>query len=84
MDQKVLIHLLKLHAISFYGVETWFMKLHTKDLDNISIAYHKTIKRMYNKTPYDSNHECLERVNLQIFLHLVAKKLNNFAVILFQ
>ena len=61
MDQKVLIQLLELHALSFYGVETWFMKLHTTDLNNILIAYHKAIKRMCNKRPYDSNQECLEK-----------------------
>ena len=48
----------KLHAMSFYGVETWFMKIRTKGLNTISIAYHKAIKRMCNKRPYDSNHEC--------------------------
>ena len=73
MDQKVLIHFFKLHAMSFYGVETWFMKLHTKDLNNISIAYHKAIKRICNKILNDSNHECLERVYLPIFKILVAK-----------
>ena len=74
MDQKVLIHLFELHAMSFYSVETWFIKLQTKDLFNISIAYHKALKRMCNIRPYDRNHECLERVNLPNFKHLVAKK----------
>ena len=74
MDQKVLIHLFKLQAMSFYGVETWFMKLITKCLNSISIAYHKAIKRMCNKRPYDSNHEYLEWVNLPNFKHSVAKK----------
>ena len=66
MDQKVLLHLFKLHAMYFFGVEMCFVKLHTKDLNDISMAYHKVIKRMCNKRPYDSNHECLERVNLPI------------------
>ena len=62
--------------MSFHGVETWFLKLHTKDLNNISIAYHKANKRMCNEGQYDSNLECLERVNLPNFKHLVAKKGN--------
>ena len=66
MDLNVLINLFKLHAMSFYGVELCL------------IAYHKAIKRMCNKIPYDSNHECMERVNLPISKHLVAKKLINF------
>ena len=70
--------------MSFYGVETWLVRLHTRDLTIISIAYHKAIKRMHNKIPYDSNHECLEKVNLPIFKHLVAKKLINFAFSSFQ
>ena len=84
VDQEVQINLFELHVMSFYGVETWFMKLHTKDLNNISIAYHKAIKRMCNKRPYDSNHECLKRVNLPIFKYLFAKKLINFAFSFFQ
>ena len=67
MDQKVLISLIKLHAMSFYGVETWFIKLHTKGLNNTPIAYDKAIKRTCNRRAYDSNHDCLERVNLTIF-----------------
>ena len=31
MEEKVLIHLFKQHAMSFYGVEACFMKLLTKD-----------------------------------------------------
>ena len=84
MDQKGLIHVFELHDMSFYGVETWLMKLYAKDLNNISIAFHKAIKCMCNKRQYDSNHECLERVNQPICKHLVAKKLFNFAFSLFQ
>ena len=75
MDQKVLIHLFKLHTMSFYGVQTWFMKLQTEDLNNISVACHKVKKCMCNKRPYDSNHGRLDRVNLLIFKHLFAKKI---------
>ena len=70
--------------MSFCGVETWFLKLHTKDLNNISISYHKAIKRMCNKRPYDSHHQCLKRVNLPNFKPLVeTKKLIKFAFSLF-
>ena len=59
MDQKVLMHLFKLHAMLFYGVEAWFMKLHTKDFNSISIVYRKAIKRICKKRACDSNHEFL-------------------------
>ena len=29
----------RMYAMSFYGIETWFMKLHKKDLNNISIVF---------------------------------------------
>ena len=45
-DWKVLTHLLKLSAMIFYDVETWFMKLLIKCLNNITTVYHKTIKCM--------------------------------------
>jgi len=79
MDQKVLLHLFKMHAMCFYGVESWFCKLFKKDLNNISIPYHKAIKRICKRSYYDSNHECLEMANLPIFKHLVAKRLISFA-----
>ena len=84
MDQRVPIHLFKLYTMFFYGVETRFMKLATKTLNNMSTAYHKAIKLMCKKRPYHSNHDCLERVNLSIFKHLVAKKLIIFAFTAFQ
>ena len=37
MDQKALMHLFKLLAMSLYGVETRLMKLHAKDFNSISI-----------------------------------------------
>ena len=70
--------------MSLYGVETWFMKLHTKDLNDLSTAYHKAIKRMFNNRLYDTNHERLEKFNLPMFKHLVAKKVINFAFSIFQ
>ena len=83
-NHKVLIHLIKIHAICFYSVETWLMKLHTKDLNNISVAYHKAIKRVCNKRSYNSTHGCLERVNLPIFKHSNDKKVINSGFSIFQ
>ena len=70
--------------MSFYCVERWYMKLHTKDLNIISIAYHKVMKRNCNNRPFESYHECLERVILPIFKRLVAKKVFSFSFCLFQ
>ena len=68
----------------FYRVETRFIKLHTQDLNNISISYEKAIKRKRNKISHDSSNKCLERDDLVIFKHLVAKNEINFACSIIQ
>ena len=40
-----------------------------KYLKNISVPYHRAIKRTCGRNSYDSNHEYLEQVNLPIFKH---------------
>ena len=54
--------------------QTLYINLNKKDLKNISVPYHKAIKRMCRRNSYDRNHECLEQVNLPIFKHFLAKK----------
>ena len=49
VDKNVLLHLSRLHAMSFYGAETWYIILNKKDLKSISVPYHKAIKRMCGK-----------------------------------
>ena len=63
-----------MHAMSFHGTETWFMKLHKKYLDNISVVYHKAIKRICCRNSYDSNHECLEYTCLSIVKNFLGRK----------
>jgi len=69
--------------MSFYGIETWFLKLYDKDLKRISVPYHRAIKRIYGRTDYDSNHDCLDNAKLPIFKHLQAKKMISYAYRLF-
>ena len=83
VDTDVLIHLFKLHAMSFYGTETWFMKLYKKDIKKVAVPYHGAIKRICGRSWYDSNHECLEYAKLRIFKHLLAKKIICYAHKLF-
>ena len=83
VDTNVLLYLFRMHAMSFYGIETWFMKLSKKDLNNISVVYHKAIKRICGRNSYDSNHECLEYARLSIFKHLLARKFICYAHRLF-
>ena len=78
VDKNILLHLFRLHAMSFYGAETWYIKLNKKKPKNISVPYHKAIKRICGRISYDSSHECLEQVNLPTFKHFLAKKVIKF------
>ena len=61
----VLLHIFRLHAMSFYSAET---------PENISVSYHKTIKRINGTILYDRNDESFEEVNLPSFKHFLAKQ----------
>ena len=37
VDKNFLPHLFRLHAMWFYGAETWYIKHNKKDLKNISV-----------------------------------------------
>ena len=79
VDKNLLLNIFQLHTMSFYGAETWYVKLNKKDLRNISVPYHKAIKRICGRNTYVSNHECHEQVNLLIFKHFLAKKQIQFS-----
>ena len=69
----------RMHAMSLYGIETWFMKLHKKDLNIISVVYHMAIKRTCGHNACNSNHECPDHTRLPNFKHSLARKLICFA-----
>ena len=60
--------------MSFYGIETWFIKLHKNYLNNISVVYHKDIKSICCRNSYDNNHRCHEYARLPTFRHFLARK----------
>ena len=72
VDKIILLHIFRLHAMWFYGAETWYIKLNKKDIKSISVLYHKAITRICGRNSCDSNHECLEQVNLPIFKKFLA------------
>ena len=43
-DKNVVLHLFRLHAMSFYDAEIWCMKLDKKYLKSISVPYHEAFK----------------------------------------
>ena len=73
-DKNVLFYLFKAYTSSFYGIETWIEKCYDYQLNRISVAYHKAIKRMCGLGTWDSNHEACHMSGLLLFHHMWAKK----------
>ena len=59
------------------------MKLHSKDLNNISVVHHWAIKPICGHNSYDNYHECLEYARLPIFKHFFGRKFKCYAQKLF-
>ena len=83
VDTIVLLYLFRMNAMPFYSTTTWLLKLHKKDLNNISVVYHKAIERIWGRNFYDINHECLEYACLPNFKHFLARNFFCFALRLF-
>ena len=83
VDTNALLYLFRMHVMSFCGIETSFKKILKKDLNNISVVYHKAIERICVRNSYDSNDECLEYARLPIFKHFLVRKFICFAHRLF-
>ena len=73
-DKNILFYLFKAYTSSFYGIETWIEKCFDYQLNRISVAYHKAIKRMCGLGTWDSNHEACHMSGLLLFRHMWAKK----------
>ena len=80
---NVVSYLFRGHAMSFYSIENWFLKLHKKYLNIVSVAYPKAVKLLCSCNSYDNNHECLEYDHSPISKHFLAKKFICFAQRLF-
>ena len=78
-SSNVLHFLFKTYASSFYGVELWYNdKNRKKLLHNISVSYHKAVKRIAHLNVWDSNHLACEIVRVNIFKHLQAKRMYKY------
>jgi len=79
VDPDILYYLFKTYACSFYGVAMWygrtFKSCHVRKL---AIAYHKAVKKVAHMNIWDSNHAACEKVRVDTFPHLIAKKLVSF------
>ena len=68
-----------MHAMSLYGIETWYLKMHKKDLNNNSVVYHMATKRICDRNFYDRKHDCLENARLPTLKHFIATNFVCFA-----
>ena len=75
MHTNVLSYLFTSFTSSFYGIELWFQKIPNNQLNLISVAYHKAVKRMVGFNVWDSNHLACEIAQVYIFKHLLARRL---------
>ena len=55
-------------------------KNRNRAFNNVSVGYHKAVKRIAGLCTWDSNHSACEIVGVDIFRHLQAKRMFNFCL----
>ena len=68
-DRNIIAYLFKSYASSFYGIDLWFDKIYEYQMNKISVAYHKAIKRICGMNVWDSNHDACEVMVVNICRH---------------
>ena len=75
---NILAYLFKTYTSGFYGCNCWFEHRVTDNkLRKIAVTYHKAVKRVAGKRPWDSNHEACSLIKADIFKHMLAKRIFN-------
>ena len=70
MHKNVLYFLFKTYTSSFYGCNLWIDQvINDNKIREISIVYHKAVKKLAGLAPWDSNHEACNTVGVNIFKH---------------
>ena len=78
LNGSELYYLFKTFSTSFYGANLWFeAKFSTNLIRNISVSYHKAVKKTAGLKPWDSNHQACTTVQINIFQHLWIKRMVN-------
>ena len=61
--KDIIYQLFNTYLSSFYGIEMWFNEINrNKAFHNVSVRYHKTVKRIAGLCTWDSNHLAYESV----------------------
>ena len=78
-NKEILCFLFRSYCTNFYAAELWFNKeKSSKELDTISITYHKALKRILGLSKWDNNHNACEMTGFPIFKHFINSKLISF------
>jgi len=79
VDFDCLCYLFKTYSTTFYGMGLWIeQKVFKRQIQKLSVAYHKAVKRIASLNVWDSNHLACERVGVDTMPHLIAKRLLAF------
>lgn len=79
IDISTLLYLFKSHCSSFYGSELWFSTAGCRrELNQIKVAYHKGLKKVYKVPFWTSSHAICEEAGLLTFQHLANLRTFNF------
>ena len=81
--QRPVISFRNARYVILWHINLVYESTQKKDQNNISVVYHKAIKRICGRISYDSNHECMEYARLPIFKLFLARKFICYAHRLF-
>ena len=80
MNLDVLTYLFRTYTTSFYACELWCGNYNRERLmKKISVGYHKAAKRLCNVPVWTGNHITCDRLGLDTFNHMQAKRMISFA-----
>ena len=78
LPSDIIYFMFRTYTTTFYGCNTWFeQSINDNNIRKIAVCYHKAVKKIAGKLPWDSNHESCSIVNVNIFKHLLVKRIYN-------
>ena len=79
LPTNILSYLFKTYCTSFYGINTWFGgSARVSDMNKVEVAYHKAVKKVARMDIWQSNHEACEKIGVNVFKHLLSRRLLRF------
>ena len=78
-SREIIFHLFETYSSSFHEIELCFIDINrNRAFHNVSVGYHKAVKRIAGLCTWDSNHLTCESVGVNIFRHIQSKRMFNF------